>query len=515
MSGPKDFLIRPSFSTQLFEGKLKRVFALQSRLSELNNESDNFKISDVKLNIHFDCRSELNSLQEKTSELTKTFFLDYNSPVGENFYELLDSRIDERLSDLTNLVNKFEIVRADFLNKKSDFDEYLSYIEFIANSTEVFEQFKSNVVSSLQSRLEESARNILTNAKKEIAKVTLSFTKAQFAFGFSTYSNLERQKIIDNIASKENDINQIRSNISDNVIETFRDKDNTMKMSKKGASWLSIQGKEVMKQIEHLIEQCDEANVRKLYEDKLVALLESEALSNVYFLQELYNKTFESEKGRKSGRLLGKMLVESHTLNCHKELISDKALFESQCTAYLSRQSVSDEDVEFITEKFNELISKNKKLIIEDDIRAKEHSFLKSQIILSLEKLGYETVDDLEVIDFENENDFLLKIRDQVNYLNLKFKEDGSMRYVFQIPEESDSLSIDKQNLKLHEMKLTCDDFKNVLSELSALGLKVELRNEKAVEVESLISVTKRHRGKVKKVSVEKALSQKKQYLKQ
>lgn len=514
MSGPKDFLVKPRFSTRLFEGKLNRVFALQSSLSALNIELNNFKISDDKLNIHFDCSSELNSHQEKISELTDTLVLDYNSPVGEDIYEVLNTKVDKRLSDLSNHVNILETIRADFLNKKSDFDKYLSYTDFIAKSTEVFEQYKRNVVSSLQSQLEYSANSILENAKKDIAQVTLSLIRAPFDNGFSSYADLERQKIIDNITSKENDINLIRSEISDTVIDTFRDKGNTMNISKKGASWISNQGKELLKQIEQLIEQCDEINVRKLYEDKLVALLESEALRNVYFFQELYNKIFELEKGRKSVRLLGKLVAESYALKCHKQLISEKAVFENQCAVYLSRANVSDEEIGLITEKFNELIAKNKELIIEDEIRVKENSFLKSQIVHSLETLGYETVDDLEVIDFENENDFLLKIKDQVNYLNLKFKEDGSMRYVFQIPEESDSLSIDQQNLKLYEMKMTCEDFKSVLSELSELGLEIELRNEKPVEAESLINVTKRHRDKIKKVSIDKARSQKKNYLK-
>lgn len=198
------------------------------------------------------------------------------------------------------------------------------------------------------------------------------------------------------------------------------------------------------------------------------------------------------------------MLNESSSFKWHKQLISERRIFEGLCTTYLSRVNILDEEFEFITNKFNELKTKNKQLINEDQVSAKENSFLKSQIIHNLEKLGYETVNDLEVIDFEEENDFLLKIKNQVNYLNLQFKEDGSMRYVFQVPEESDSLSIDQQNLKLHEMKLTCEDFKNVLDDLSKLGLNIELRNEKPIEAESLVSVTKRHKDKVKKLQTEK-----------
>jgi hypothetical protein len=243
-------------------------------------------------------------------------------------------------------------------------------------------------------------------------------------------------------------------------------------------------------------------------------LLVSEALREDYFFQELYNKIFESEKHRKLGKLLLQMLNESSSFKWHKQLISERRIFEGLCTTYLSRVNILDEEFELITDKFNELKTKNKQLFSEDEVSAKENSFLKSQIIHNLEKLGYETVNDLEVIDFEKENDFLLKIKNQVNYLNLKFNGDGSMRYVFQVPEESDSLSIDQQNLKMHEMKLTCEDFKNVLDDLSKLGLNIELRNEKPIEAESLVSVTKRHIDKVKKVTNRKVQDQKKNYLK-
>jgi hypothetical protein len=110
-------------------------------------------------------------------------------------------------------------------------------------------------------------------------------------------------------------------------------------------------------------------------------------------------------------------------------------------------------------------------------------------------------MEDLQVIDFEKESDFLLKIRDQENYLNLKFKEDGSMRYVFQIPEDAKGLSTDQKNLKLHEMKVTCDEFQSVLADLSKMGLKIDLRSEKPIEYESLLSVSTSKKDRLKEKS--------------
>ena len=137
--------------------------------------------------------------------------------------------------------------------------------------------------------------------------------------------------------------------------------------------------------------------------------------------------------------------------------------------------------------------------------------------MLCLENLGYEVMDDLEVIDFEKENDFLLKIHNQENYLNLKFKEDGSMRYVFQIPENQDVLSVDQKKTKLHEMQVTCNEFKGVLKDLSKMGLKIELRTEKPVEFNSLVTVPDSKQSKLKVKSAAKRPKQqlKKKYFNQ
>jgi len=164
----------------------------------------------------------------------------------------------------------------------------------------------------------------------------------------------------------------------------------------------------------------------------------------------------------------------------------------------MNNSSIKNNELDEVHLKFDQLKKSSNKFFVEDEIKNKEHLFLKSQLILCLENMGYEVMDDLEVIDFEKEEDFFLKIKGQENYLNLKFKEDGSMRYVFQIPENKEDLSTDQRNLKLHEMKVTCSDFQSVLKDLSMMGLKIEMKNEKPIELDSLVSVTGKLKAKIK-----------------
>jgi hypothetical protein len=195
------------------------------------------------------------------------------------------------------------------------------------------------------------------------------------------------------------------------------------------------------------------------------------------------------------------MLSDLNEVSIHKAVESEKQKTIKLCLNLLRLSSVTTNQVDAARQRFEQMLRNSTQCFEQEEIRQKEHLFLKSQIVLCLENLGYEVMEDLQVIDFEKESDFLLKIRDQENYLNLKFKEDGSMRYVFQIPENAKALSTDQKNLKLHEMKVTCDEFQSVLADLSKMGLKIDLRSEKPIEYESLLSVSTSRKDRLKEKS--------------
>jgi hypothetical protein len=112
--------------------------------------------------------------------------------------------------------------------------------------------------------------------------------------------------------------------------------------------------------------------------------------------------------------------------------------------------------------------------------------------------MGYEVMDDLEVIDFEKSNDYLLKVKGQDNYMNLMFSEDGAMKYNFQIPENKKDLSFDEKKLKVQEMKMSCDDFNSVISDLRKMGMKLNLNSEQPISEASLMPFTKKTKERLK-----------------
>ena len=113
-------------------------------------------------------------------------------------------------------------------------------------------------------------------------------------------------------------------------------------------------------------------------------------------------------------------------------------------------------------------------------------------------------MNDMEVIDFEKESDLIFNIPNQSNYLNLRFNPDGSFLYNFLIPEKRAALSIDQKKQKLGEMESTCTEFKTLLKELAAMGLKTDLNKDMPISEKVLIQIPKKHQTIIHK-RIEKA----------
>lgn len=498
MSGPKDYSPPPRFSIQVFDGKLNQIFQLQSRLKMLCSEIEGLHVLDSKLNIQFDCKDELSKIRKQIDKVQKALVFDYKGTFGQDTYNLINGEIDLRISELLKSVNECELIKKDFAGRKTDYNSFLSYLIFYNNSNISFDEFKSQIIHYLKSNIEYSSPDIFDEANKKISAVEFTKSKARFGFGFNSRIDFERQSIVEYVVQNENSVNTIRAEISDKVIDKFQSTGSKIQLTKRQDNKISDEAKTISEKIKSLIRNCDDATMRKKYKVELVKLTESESLKDNYFFKELHDSIFDTEKTRKAKVEINEILSDISTSSFHVLTQTERQNLVKLCLNLLISSSISKNEFDEIQIKLEQLKSQSNKYFEDDEIKNKEHLFLKSQLILCLENQGYEVMDDLEVIDFEKENDFLLKIKGQENYLNLKFKEDGSMRYVFQIPENKDELSTDQKNLKLHEMKVTCSEFQSVLKDLSKMGLKVTMRSEKPIELDSIVSITKSEKEKLK-----------------
>ncbi len=516
MSSPKDIRPRPRYSMQVFDGKLNRVFQLQSRLKQFCSEVEALRVSDSNLGIVFDCRDELLKLKKKNDDALKLMIFDLEGTFGQETHDRLEAEIDSKISALQKQLDACESVKARFMAKKLDYESYCSYLVFHKNSRDSLEDFKSNVTHYLRSNLEARLPDVFDDANRRINEVIFKKEVAPFAFGFNLKSDVQKQGIIEYVADREAEIQHIRNEISTRVLEIG--KSETFGKSETPRSTIATIGggtAPVIDKITKLIRHCDDPNARRTYSENLQRLMKSKSLKDIYFFKELHDSILETEKVRRLKNEITSILSELNGRRVHKTLEVEKGNIVRLCLNLLGLSSIRNSEVDAIRLRFGEMEKRSKDCFEEDEITQKEHLFLKSQIVRCLENLGYEVMDDMEVIDFEKEGDFLLKVHDQENYLNLKFKDDGSIRYVFQIPENPSELATDKQNLKLHEMKVTCDEFKSVLRDLSKIGLQIDLRSERSIGPDSLISVPdgKRHKLKSKVAARQHAAAAPKRYL--
>jgi hypothetical protein len=480
---------------EVFDGKLNRVFQLQSRLKNLCSEIGGLRVADSDLSIYFDCNAELQKLQEQNEAALKLLVFDYKGAFGQEIYNRISAELDSKLALLQGQLDACEAIKTRFVSKQTDYESYCSYLSFYENSSTSFHEFKNQVTDYLRNNLQTDVPEIFAEAQQRIASVHFESHAASFEFGFNSKADRQRQAVIEHVAQKEDTINRVRADISNKVLNKIKATTGLpiIQDDKPSEDKLVI-----IEKIRNLIRETDDHTSRKRYEDSLQKLMKSKSLTDIYFLKELHDSILEAEKSRRLKLEIGEMLSKLNETTIHKEIEQERQRVIKLCVNLLRLTSVTPAEVEAARVRIEQMLRNSRDQFQQDEIRQKEHLFLKSQIVLSLENLGYEVMDDLEVIDFEKQDDLLLKVRNQENYLNLKFKEDGSMRYVFQIPEDPQHLSTDQKKLKLHETKITCDEFQSVLADLSKMGLRVSLRSEKPIEYDSLLTVSANKRSSVK-----------------
>lgn len=515
MSGPKDYSPPPSYSMQVFDGKLNEVFRLQSRLKMLCSEIEGLYLSDEKLSIYFDCKDGLAKLEKSIDASLKNLVFDFKGTFDQSTYDRIDKEIESKISSLRKQQTSCEIIKTDFAGKKADYESYLTYLRFYDNSKISFDEFKSQIILYLENNLKAEVPDIFDEAESKISEVEFQQKTSPFNFGFNAKIDSEKQFVIHHVTQKEDEINRIRDDISNKTLNALNKTGAAVKRTTKQISSVPEDTGITIEKIKTLVRRCDDAAAKQNYSESLRLLTESDSLKDLYFFKELHDSILETEKNRKLKIEIKKLILAINEEAFHLTTQDEQQSLVKLCIRHLNLSAISKAELDSLSIKRDLLKRRSDKLFEEDAIKQKEHLFLKSQTMLCLENLGYEVMDDLEVIDFEKENDFLLKIRNQENYLNLKFKEDGSMRYVFQIPENQDVLSVDQKKTKLHEMQVTCDEFKGVLRDLSKMGLKIELRKEKPVDFDSLVTVplSKQNKLKVKSATKQQKQQLKKKYL--
>lgn len=492
MSGPK--VVR--YNMNSFKGKLKEFMRKQVHLTQLQYQLQTLSICDEAYNIQYNCKPDYEKVKAEIEKALVAMVFDYKGDFSKNTYDKINNKINQRTAKLDTVIKKCEGIVDVFKSREKDYQAFLDYDLFMKNVEASFEKFKKEIAENIQKDFAKDNKQFIKDAQKKHGTVVLEEEKKEFAWGFAKKAKTEKELLANHLLDKENEIREIRKELIDKVIASGKQRfEGNLKLIKKKPNQEidRITGK-----INLLMDSCDDKSAKEEYAVQFSKLRKSKSMNDVFFYQEMHDRIMDCENTRKNKLQLNDLLVKLNQAQLDASLDKYKQEVIEKILKQIQDSKVSDKETAAIIGLYEKLQQKDHELKIEEEIKKKEQQFIKAQIIHSLENKGYEVMEDLQVIDFEKENDLHLQAPGQSNLLNLKFKEDGTFRYVFQIPENKEELSTDQQKMKVHEMKSTCDDFVNVLKELKEMGVDIDVLSDKPIELSSMVTIPEKVKSKLK-----------------
>lgn len=477
MSGPK------SFRTRVTNAHLQQIFALQSEISIKCDELGRLSLNDRERKIFADCSDFLRGTQRLKKDLLKPISVEY---VDE---------LPAKLRPLQDFLAKIEAEKQNFHQKEQDYQAFLSYENYYASSTQSLQTFKTQVTEYLQTYLEQDHAEVYQQAKKKMAPVSLSLKQEPFSWNFRNVLSQKKQVVDHAVEQAKGMINGVRIEVSNKVLA----------MTKADMPSSGITRKHPDRNIQTSIEKIKDylANVpdnkaRQAYQNQLNDLLKSDTRKNdAYFYTELLDDLKQAERTREIKKDLTRTLTELSRLNVHAACTSEYQQLRQHCQKLLNRSKIKSYQIEDFQSRVATFTRQNDQQFQEELVQEKERQFIRSQLITSLERLNYEVMDEMEVIDFEKDCDFVLKIPNQENFLNLRFMADGSFRYNFLIPEFKDDLSIDQIKTKIHEMESACRNFKKHVRHLASLGIEIDIVKELPISEKAVMQIPQKLRDRI------------------
>lgn len=491
MSSPKVI----TYTMDAFEGALEEVMRKQSKLEQICDEMQRAVIEDAALNIHFDCRDSYKEIAGEIKKALATMVFDYKGSFSQTTHDMIQGKIDTRLDKLSELTRQSDNILTDFKEHLKDYNSYLDYSKFIENAKTSLQNFKQELQNSANENFSKDNPSLVEDAKKKINEISDEREKVKFDWGFDNRAEDEKNKIVNHIIGQENILKDVRREL---LVKVAGGDDN-QKITTDLTSLRKMPAEvvKIMQKIELLINSCDDKAFSEKYNSQFNKLKQSESLTDLFFYQELHDRILNEETTRKHRVFVNQVIADLNLFQSGSALQAEKNFLMQKAVGLLENSQISDKEVECMRMDVEGLYRKKRQLAEEAETKKKKQQFIKAQVINNLENMGYEVMEDLNVIDFEKEDDFYLKVPGQENLLNLKFKNDGTFRYVFEIPEKVDQLSIDQQKMRVHEMKTTCSQFMDVVNDLKQMGVKMDIKSELPEEVSSLVSIPETIKEKI------------------
>ncbi len=476
MSGPK------SFRVKVTNEHLQRLFALQSDMSVLWNQLGQLSLRDDTRRIFADCATFLNGQRVAKETLQRPISIEYAD------------ELPPHLERLQEFIRRLETERQQFHVKQDDYQAFLTYEQRYAQSLQAFRQHQEQVIAYLQTYLRQDFPDVCEQAATQISSVAPKLQPSAFSWNFRTMLPQKTGEIAQRIEDAKAAINTIRGAVSNDVLR--RTKKNLPQAAPALQFDATIQ--EMVRQIADYIRNVSDPAAQQSYQSQYDELLASDTRKqDAYFYRELLDDITIAEKTRQVKTAIRHALTELEQTPIHQGMTAAQLQFQQYCGKLLTAQKIKPHHIAEFQSKLTAFQQENAKKLHDEIACEQERLFIKAQIVSALRRLNYEVADDMQVIDFEKESEFVVKAPNQPNYLHLRFMEDGSFRYNFLIPEFKDDLSIAQIRVKIHEMETACHQFKAELQKLSNIGISIDLEKELPISEKAIIQIPQRLQEKI------------------
>jgi hypothetical protein len=495
MSGPK------SFSVHIFDANLKEIFCLQSQINQQIKELEKFAVKDDALNIQFDCSDFLNNYEKEINKQLKSYSLGYKGQVENDKYNQLKSRVQDKTEKLKSFLKKVNAEKTDFMNKRQDYLSYVSYENYYKNAHESFNQFKTNLTSYIQENIKEKQPEVYEKSKDKIEKIKPNIKKEEFEFGFREKVQNIKEKVTRHIDEQEEKASSIRNEIAKKaLLQSLSQGKNDQVVNETDEN---EEIKKLVNAIENKIDAVEDNKQRQKFKTNLEKLKKSEVFKDIYFYKEFIDNLSQSEKTENYKKKIKEALFELNTKEFAKTVAEKKNQLQQYAIELLEAENIKNYQIENFESQCHFLKEENQKVLEAEFVKKRENEFLKQQLVNGLQNMNYQVMDNMQVIDFEKQSDFLFKVPNQNNYVNLRIDKDNDIAYNFLIEEDQNQLSFDEKKEKVVEMEHTCKSFKEVLKELEEMGLDIEMTKASAADMEKLMQIPKKYRAKIEKAEKE------------
>ncbi len=501
MSGPK------SYSVTVFDKSLSKLFNLQCDVQSMIEELSELSIHDEDRGVHIDGNEFVEYEQDVINELMEPFEIRYTGRINQQVYNDIKYRMRQKTERLNEFVKAIRNECESLNQRREDYESYVAYDGYFERSVEAYDAFRGQVLQFMETYLKDQAPEIYRKAKTGLETIQVSQPKAQFQDGFRENRDEAVRNLDEAIRQCQDRINDIRGEISEEALEKLGDIEMPV-IRELNEEELKVQDK--IQKINHYIAGVEDENRQAKYKTQLDRLIKSKAFADPYFYIELLEEIKKAERSFDIKTGVKEALKAVNDMAAHHSLSEERNRLVQSGLRLMEKDSAASYELEEIQLQVKLLREKDRKAKREEFVKRQEQAYLKDQIVQALRNQNYEVMTDMEVIDFEKETDFMLKVPNQPNYLNLRFNQDGSFLYNFLIPEDKESLSVDQQRQKMNEMESTCSGFKELLGELAGMGLNVDLKKETPVNEKSIIQVPKKYARKVAEIERKMAVREKK-----